>query len=492
MERIILVETYPWETRVAVLENGRLSEIFWADPHEQVGKIYKGRIKDVKPGLNCVFVDIGLSKNAYLQFADIPRLSGNEDKAASILKSGQNIMVQVKKEAFSEKGARVTANISIPGYYCILLPFQQGISVSRKIQNDARRSSLKSHLATAHDPVMGLISRTASVYASKSELLDELEQLRGIWNSIKNRYLQAKAPHLIYDEMDLIKRTLRDYSNTNVSRVLVNSRSVHDQLSCYLASSSRNYRMELNLEEGPLFDRYGLERDIARLFKRRVWLKSGGYLVFDHTEAMTLVDVNSGKYASRENIETTALVTNREAAAEIARQLRLRSIGGIIVIDFIDMQNRDHNQEVLDILAAELEKDTANTKVIGMTGLGFVEMTRKKARYGLTERFKEECAHCRGEGEVLKADYHSSRLKKLLLGLELTAGENIRVECGEELYRDLTGQPGDIEYIKHKKGCDIAITAVDNLSKCEYHFFKVESLDENTLKELPPSAPAGV
>lgn len=476
MERIIIVETYPWETRVAVLENGRLSEIFWADPHEQVGKIYKGRIKDVKPGLNCVFVDIGLSKNAYLQYADIPRLSGNEEKAVSILKSGQNIMVQVKKEAFSEKGARVTANISIPGYYCILLPFQQGISVSRKIQNDARRSSLKSQLAAAHDPVMGLISRTASVYASKSELLDELDQLRGVWTSIKNRYLKAKAPNLIYDEMDLIKRTLRDYSNTSVSRVMVNSRTVFDQLSFYLESSSRNYRMELTLEEGSLFEKYGIERDIGRLFKRRVWLKSGGYLVFDHTEAMTLIDVNSGKYASRENIEKTALVTNCEAAAEIARQLRLRSIGGIIVIDFIDMQNRDHVQEVMDILSVELEKDTANTKVIGMTGLGFVEMTRKKARYGLTDRFKEECSHCRGEGQVLKVDYHSSRLKKLLIGLELAEGENLAVECGEELYRDLTRQPGDLDYIRRKKGCDITVTAVQNLNKCEYHFYKIGPL----------------
>lgn len=473
MERIIIIETYPWETRVAVMENGRLSEIFWADPHEQVGKIYKGRIKDVKPGLSCVFVDIGLSKNAYLQFADIPRLSGNEEKAASILKSGQNIMVQVKKEAFSEKGARVTANISIPGYYCILLPFQQGISVSRKIQNDARRSSLKSQLAAAHDPVMGLISRTASVYASKSELLDELEQLRGVWTSIKNRYLKARAPHLIYDEMDLIKRTLRDYSNTSVSRVLVNSHSVYDQLHLYLESSSRNYRMELKLEEGPLFEKHGIERDIARLFKRRVWLKSGGYLIFDHTEAMTLVDVNSGKYASRENIEQTALVTNREAAAEIARQLRLRSIGGIIVIDFIDMQQSGHVQEVLEILSRELEKDTANTKIIGMTGLGFVEMTRKKARYGLTERFKEECTHCRGQGQVLKVDYHSSRLKKLLMGLELVPGESILVECGEELYRDLCSQPADLDYIRRKKGCDLEVTAMDSMNKCEYHFQKM-------------------
>ncbi len=477
MDRFMIVENYPWETRVAVIEDGRLSEVFWADPREQVGKIFKGRIKDVIPGLNCVFVDIGLSKNAYLQFADIPMLSGNEEKAASILKSGHNIMVQVKKEAFSEKGARVTANISVPGYYCILLPYQQGISVSRKIQNDARRSSLKATLSAAHDPEMGLISRTASVYASKSELLDELEQLRTVWGSIKNRYLKAKSPHLIYDEMDVVKRTLRDYSNTGISRVLVNSKPVFDQLSGYFGNSSRNYRLELVHEDGQLFEKYGIERDIARVFKRRVWLKSGGYIVFDHTEAMTLIDVNSGKYASRENIEKTALVTNREAASEIARQLRLRSIGGIIVIDFIDMLNKDNVQEVLDILAAELEKDTANTKIIGITGLGFVEMTRKRARYGLTERFKEECSDCRGEGQIMKVEYFASRLKKLLMGVETIPGEAIKVDCGDELYRNLMSLPADLEYIQRKKGCNLEIAASDSLNRCEYRLYKVNTLE---------------
>ncbi len=470
MKRDIIVEVYPWESRVAIVEDGHLAEIFWANDNESVGNIYKGRVKDVLPGLSCAFIDIGLAKNAFLYANDVV-LQGKNIKvnAFDMLKSGQDIMVQVKKEAFSEKGARVTSNLSIPGHFLVLLPFQTEVSVSRKIICSEQREHLRSIIEKNRPSDIGVILRTACKEAEDSEILAELQELLEVWEDIRRRYRRSKAPSLLYEDMDVVGRTMRDYLDGDISRVIVNNSKLRDKIASYMKRENVQCNFAILCEEGDLFLKYGLEKDIRKVLRRKIWLKSGGYLIFDRTEAMTVIDVNSGKYTGNRGFEDSIYHINMEAAVEIPRQLRLRSLGGIILIDFIDMKDKDNEKNVIAAFKNELEKDKAHTRVIGITGLGFLEMTRKKSRYGVAEFFTEECSYCNGRGRTINLFALACEVKRKLANMGYMESKEIICNVHPELLEYITKHEGDLDYIEKRSKKKVKLVANLRLGLTEYN-----------------------
>lgn len=472
MVRDIIAEIYPWESRVAIVDDDRLAEVFWANQDENVGNIYKGKVKDVLPGLSCAFVDIGLAKNAFLFAGDIvgPRKKKGTGISDSV-KSGQDIMVQVKKEAFSEKGARVTGDLTIPGHFLVLLPFQSEVSISRKITDNPRREYLKNLIETHKPENTGIILRTACAEAEDAEVISELEKLLAVWAEVQNRYEHSKAPNLIYEDIDVIERTLRDYLDGDIRRVLINNLKLKTKIASFLSDKNMRYGFEAQYVEGDLFEKCGLEKDIRRAIKRKVWLKNGGYLIFDVTEAMTVIDVNSGKFTGHDNFEDTVFKLNMEAAVEIPRQLRLRSVGGIILIDFIDMKDKENEKEVITTLKRELEKDKAHTRIIGMTGLGFLEMTRKKSRYGISEFFTEDCNVCQGRGHIINLFALACEVKRKLANMGYLENETLVCEAHPQLIKYISEDEKNLEYIRNRTQKNIKLISNSKLGQIEYNLY---------------------
>jgi ribonuclease G len=470
----LVAEVYPWESRVAIVEDGRLVEVFWANQDESVGNIYKGKVKDILPGLSCVFVDIGLAKNAFLYAGDV--ICPGQVKGINsldLLKSGQELMVQVKKEAFSEKGPRVTGNITIPGHFLVLLPYYREVSISRKITCDQRRRDLRSMISENKPENVGIIVRTACLEAEDAEIMAELKQLVQVWEELRQRYRKSRAPSLIFGDMDVLERALRDYLDSEISRVIINNERLKDKILDFTKNKTYCSRILVQYEEGDLFDKYSLDKDIRRAVRRKVWLKSGGYLIFDATEAMTVIDVNSGKYTGKTSFEDTVLRLNLEAAVEIPRQLRLRSIGGIILIDFIDMKEKEHEEQVISVLRKELAKDKAHTRIIGMTGLGFLEMTRKKSRYGISEFFTEECNACNGRGRTLSLAALSCEIKRKMLNMGYMESKELICEAHPQLIQALAEDGVHLDYIEKKLGIKIKLHA-QTLGLAEYKIYAGE------------------
>lgn len=469
MVRDIIAEVYPWEARVAIVEEDRLVEVFWAEQEENVGNIYKGRIKDVIPGLSCAFIDIGLAKNAFLFAGDLARVSAHKGASiADVLKSGQEIMVQVKKEAFAEKGARVTGDITIPGHFLVLLPFQNDISVSRKIIDDHRREHLRRLIEKNKPERVGVILRTACLEAEDQEIMGELGRLLEVWKTLKSQYDRNKAPALIYEDVNILDRALRDYLDVDIRRIIVNSRRIQDKILRFLKNRGVSQALNVQYEKGDLFEKYGLEKDIRKALRRKVWLKSGGYLIFDSTEAMTVIDVNSGKFTGKEDFEDTVRRLNLEAALEIPRQLRLRSIGGIILIDFIDMKDKANQQQVVATLQMELDKDKVHSRIIGFTGLGFLEMTRKKSRYGIAQMFNDECPYCNGRGHTINILSLASQVKRQLANLGYLENSEIVAELHPHLLDFIMKDDKNLAYIERVTGKSIKLVANQGLKLEEY------------------------
>ncbi len=467
--RKIIAEIYPWESRIAIVENDRLAEVFWENQKESVGNIYRGKIRDVIPGLSCVFIDIGLNKNAFLYAGDIR--NNDRDKGLNsfdLLKKGQDIMVQVKKEAFSEKGARVTGNISIPGHYIVVLPFQKDISISRKIVDDKRRENLRSIIEREKTDDMGVILRTTCLEGSDEEIIVELKQMQMLWREIKERYKEAKAPFLIFEDIDVLERTLRDYLDHDIEKIIINNERLLAKVESFIAGKNYGAKFDVKYEKGALFEKYNLEKDIRRAINRKVWLKSGGYLVFDETEAMTIIDVNSGKFTGNNNFADTIFRLNCEAALEIPRQLRLRSVGGIILIDFISMKDQQQEHEVINLFKRELEKDKAHTRIIGMTGLGFLEMTRRKSRYGISEFFSDVCHVCNGRGRTLNLFAVTCEIKRKLINLDYLEKEVIICEVNPQIQKIFKQEENFLNYVSENLGKQVIVKANPNFEVNEY------------------------
>jgi ribonuclease G len=416
---------------VAMIENDELAEFYIESSSQKklVGNIYKGVVVNVLAGMQAAFVDIGLEKNAFMYVGDMvfdrAELQNHEINIPEKLtiSPGDEIMVQVVKDEVGTKGARISCNISLPGRSVVMTPTLDFLGVSRKITDEKIKQKL-TKLVKAHAPKgCGYIIRTVAPEMSKREIVAEMKQLAKLWESIQQKYKKARPRELIYTEGDLVARIVRDILNSNVERIITNSKEVYDTISEHLVKSLAVCADKLELYTGKIdmFKYYGIRSKIEKLLDRKVWLKSGGYLIIDKTEALTVIDVNSGKYTGDSNLlEDTVFKVNIEAAQEIARQLRLRNIGGIVVIDFIDMELNEHKHKVLEVLEEALKRDRTKCKLLGMTQLGLVELTRKKVRNDISSSLQDECTVCHGSGRILSTAAVANKIRMDLLDLFAT------------------------------------------------------------------------
>jgi len=411
MSEEILVNITPQETRVAVLHLGAVQELHIerAQCRGLVSNLYMGRVVRVLPGMQSAFIDIGLERAAFLHVADIweARRNGEPERPIEqILHEGQNLMVQVIKDPIGTKGARLSTQISFAGRYLVYLPQETHIGISQKIEGEEEREHLRKrlHQLMPADITGGFIVRTMAETAEDVEMQADIDYLRRLWRSIQARGSCA-APCLLYQDLDLSLRVLRDFVNRDTSRILIDSRETYQRMVEFAKSYTHAVYDKLQHygADRPLFDLHAIEDEIAKALGQRVDLKSGGYLIIDQTEALTTVDVNTGGFVGARNFNDTIFKTNLEAAQAIARQLRLRNLGGIIIIDFIDMDNAEHQEAVLTELKKTLMRDPTRTTVSGFSMLGLVEMTRKRTRESLAHVLCETCPTCTGRGEIKTA-----------------------------------------------------------------------------------------
>ena len=428
MNKEILIQVDADETAVAVLEDSRLMEIYLERPARErlAGNIYKARVANVLPGMQAAFVDIGLEKNAFLFVDDTSGLEALEGETpprsrrriSDVVREGQEILVQVIKEPQGSKGARVTTQISLPGRYVVLMPNVNYIGISRRISDEEERERLKTLARVAKPRRMGLIVRTVAAGATQEELREDTRVLTHTWKKIRDQARRHRAPQLIHRDVELSLRILRDIYTEDVTRLLVNSRATYTRVFEIMSGRVADLQQRVVLREGiDLFDLYGVQNQVEQALKRKVWLKRGGYLIIDQMEALTAIDVNTGKYVGRHNLAETVLTTNLEAAVEVARQLRLRNIGGIIIIDFIDMENPAHRERVIKALEKELVRDKVKTQILGFTRLGLLEMTRKKEQLELGSVLQQDCPYCHGTGKVLSEETVAFQARKEVLQL---------------------------------------------------------------------------
>ncbi len=436
MFREIVINSDPNETRIAVLEDARLVELFVerADERRLVGDIYKGVVNAVLPGIQAAFIEIGMPKTAFLHSSDMlesmidfdvfdiddpdshPREQAKELNIQDHLKKGQEVIVQVIKEPIGTKGPKVSGRLSLPGRYLVLMPGMNHIGVSRKIMDRDERSRLKSFLSELKPKHAGLICRTAAEGRTRKELEADVEYLVEMWKAIEEASASVEPPALVHREMEMTVGLIRDLFTEDIGRLTIDSKEVYKSIMAYLKAFSPELknRVKLYKGDGPIFDEYGIEAEIEKTLERKVWLKKGGYICIDHTEALVAIDVNTGRFTGKKNQEDTILKTNLEAADEVARQLRLRDLGGIIVVDFIDMEQESSKKQVADALRAALRKDRARTKVFSISDLGLVEMTRQRERESLFHYFSESCPYCGGSGKTLSLNSVAMKVDRYL------------------------------------------------------------------------------
>ena len=408
----ILVNIGPQETRVAVVEGGSAQEIYIqrANRHGLVGNVYKGVVKRVLPGMQAAFIDIGLARTAFLHVADMRRPEGLAPDAPvpsveSLLHEGQHLVVQIVKDPLGTKGARLTTLISLPARYLVMLPFEMHVGVSAKIEDEIERARLKEimeRLAPELAPYWGMIARTAAEGALEPAIAQDMRFLVRLWKSVDEASSSAKPGTMIHGDLPLSMRIMRDLLGTEIERVRVDSAIETENMKAFAREflPGADALVEHHNGAAPIFDLYGVEDEIERALNRKVELKSGGHLIIDQTEAMTTIDVNTGAFTGHRNLEETVLKTNLEATQAIARQLRLRNLGGIIILDFIDMPSADARAQVLRSLERELARDKARTHVHPFSPLGLVEMTRKRTRESLGHILTETCPTCGGRGHI--------------------------------------------------------------------------------------------
>jgi len=450
MMKELVVNAEEHETRVALLENGTIAELFIerGDDTNITGNIYKGRIQRVLPGMQAAFVDIGLTQAAFLYVDDIlddsaseltemleqdndtvtVQNSGSDTDDDDIIKNkepeissrwghptpsrysieelvseNQEILVQIAKSPIGTKGPRVTTHISLPGRFMVIMPTVDHIGISRRITSEAERDRLKNLLASVREDNFGYIFRTAAEGIEEEQLRKEINFLTRTWEDIQKKSRTASAPRLIYRDLIVTFRAVRDLLTDEYDKLIIDSKAGYKEVKDFIVKFMPDLNVTVELYNGaePIFDVYNIEGDIARALKKKVWLKSGGYIIIDQTEALVAIDVNTGRYVGKHNFEETILKTNLEAVKEIAYQIRLRNIGGIIIIDFIDMKKNHHKEKVMVQLNEALKKDKSQTNVLPLSELGLVQMTRKRVRRNLSRTLCEPCFYCGGDGMLL-------------------------------------------------------------------------------------------
>jgi ribonuclease G len=456
VKKEILVSVEVGEQRVAVLEDGVVGEVYLERPGRRsiAGNVYKGTVDNVLPGMEASFVDIGLAKNGFLYVDEIvvPELEGRKHgrRIQELVERGQEVLVQAVKDPMGTKGARLTTEISLPGRFLVFVPFGDGIGVSRRL-DDEERERLKAICKALELPEGGLIVRTAAEGASREELEGDLALLQKLWSTIRGRANRAEAPALVYQESELPLRIIRDLFIRDFQRVVVDHDRTFRRIVGYLRRTSPELaaRVELYQDKEPLMERYGVDEAVRSTLGRRVDLPSGGYLIFDYAEAFTVIDVNTGRFVgargrtSQGRLEDTITKNNLEAVKEVVRQLRLRDIGGIIVIDFIDMANPKNRQLVEEALNDELHRDRTKTYVVEISPLGLVEMTRQNVTDGPREILTERCPTCKGDGVVVSMETHAVDAERRLRRLVAESkSESFLVELNSQVATLLVGPGG--------------------------------------------------
>lgn len=480
----ILVSSDHLEDRVALLEEGHLMDIFIARGDRTVGSIYKGKVANVLPGMQAAFVDIGMERNAFLSIDDalpgypfdevsegpeIPRVKTTSIE--QILKPRQETLVQVIKEPIGTKGGRITTNISLPGRYLVLLPFANYIGLSRRLGGPQERERLKSVVEQVKPENMGVIIRTAAEGKEEALLKQDLDSLVKLWEKIQQRSVGESAPSLIHKELGLIDRALRDMLSEGVEKFMVDSRSIYEKV-LEFAQTVPDHPPEVYLYEAsqPLFELYNLESEIEKLLFKKVWLACGGYIIIEPTEALTVIDVNTGKYVGSHSLDETILKTNLEAAQEIARQIRLRDLSGIIVIDFIDMQRKEDRKKLLLELDEHFKSDRVRAAIFGMTNLGLVEITRKRAGKNLDRILQEECFYCGGGGRIWNPESVGIRLEReIRRDAAGAAQEGVLVIAHPQVAFHLAGWEGErVAGLEQALGKDLFLRGDPNLHLEKY------------------------
>jgi ribonuclease G len=413
------------ETRVALIEKGQLVELYIERRRERgiVGNIYKGRVKRVLPGMQAAFVDIGVEKAAFLYVADVrgapedfkslfldsdddePRRQQKNSSSARIedvVKEGQEILVQVAKAPIGTKGARSTSYVSLPGRNLVFMPTVNHVGISRRISSAKERQRLRQIVESMRPEGAGFIVRTVAESVSEKELRADMEFLIKLWNSILAKNKSVRAPSLLYNDLDLLLRTVRDLFTPDVDKLIVDSKGEHERLLKFTNAFMPEFAAKIEHYQGrePIFDGYGIEAEIDRALERKVFLKSGGSLIIDQGEALTAIDVNTGKFVGKRSLEETITKTNLEACKEVADQLRLRNLGGMIIVDFIDMDKESNREKVMRSFEESLKHDKAKANVTKISELGLVEMTRKRTRESLGRMLTEGCPYCEGKGYI--------------------------------------------------------------------------------------------
>jgi ribonuclease G len=465
MNKKIVADINPLEARIALLEDDKLVEIHVERRGKErlVGNIYKGRVANVLPGMQAAFVDIGLERNAFLYAGDI--LADTSDfefgqqiddinlrpkRIEEMVKEGQEIVVQVLKQPGGQKGARITTHVTLPGRMLVLMPTVNHVGVSRRIEDEHERNRLKDIMEQIKPGEMGLIVRTAAVGKTSEDFISEVRFLERLWKRIVARSEVLRAPRLLHAEESLVFRTVRDMFTIDVAEFVINDQEYYDKVIAVAGIIAPYIKDRVRLFSGGpnIFDDFGIQARIDKALDKKVWMKNGAYIIIDETEALTVIDVNTGKYVGDNNLQQTILEVNIEAAREIARQLRLRDISGIIIIDFIDMEVEANKFKVVAALEDALAKDRTKTNVLGITGLGLVEMTRKKVRRKLSSIVKRTCPYCGGSGLVDSEETTAMNLRRLVLR---------QVENSDIREYLIEVNPSVAKYIESKQGTDTPI-----------------------------------
>lgn len=477
MYKQLIINAAEHETRVALLEDGNIAELYVdrGDDSDIAGNIFKGRVLRVLPGMQAAFVDIGLNQAAFIYVDDIYHngiheyeqmfeASSDEDEnpgeeevipvrprrrscqIGDLIREGQEILAQVAKSPMGTKGARITSHISIPGRFLVLMPTSNHIGISRRIEDEDERQRLKDMVIQLRTEDYGYIVRTAAEGEAEEKLVYEMSFLNNLWENIQKKYESFAAPSMLHQDLSVSLRAVRDLLIHEVEKLVIDDKGTYQAVLGFLDTYMPNLKEHVVFYEGrePVFDAYNLEGDISRALKRKVWLKSGGYILIEHTEALTAIDVNTGRYVGKHNLEETILKTNLEAVKEIAYQIRLRDIGGIIIMDFIDMEKKANQEKVYNAITEALQRDKSKTHVLPMSDLGLIQMTRKRTREPLTRILCESCFYCEGEGYIVSRQTVCYKLYREILryaydisGIRLTIHVNPEIADllhGEEDY----------------------------------------------------------